>query len=330
MSSGADRICHALEDLGIETVFGLPGTQNVSLFEALRTSRLRTVLATHELGAAFMAGGYFRASGRVAALVTIPGPGFTYALTGLAEARHDSAALLHITGAPPEGGRSFQLQALDQAAMAGPVVKHRVRIDREADTESLLREAVVAATSGEPGPVLVEVRPEVLSAPSSARSPMVPRPAPPTADVSAIVSRLRAARRPVLFVGQGAAEGADALRRLVEWLNAPVITTLSGRGLLPEDHSLSVGVDLGGPGIEAVNRLLDSADLILAVGCKCSHNGTGGFRLRLPADRLVHVDASREVLGANYPASLAIAADVPALLETLATALPTSVPSAAT
>jgi acetolactate synthase-1/2/3 large subunit len=136
MSTGADRICAALEALGLDTVFGLPGTQNVPLYEALRTSGLRTILATHELGAAFMAAGYYRASGRVAALFTIPGPGFTYALTGLAEARHDSAALLHITGAPPpEGGRRFQLQAIDQAAMAAPVVKRRsgsiVRRDRD-------------------------------------------------------------------------------------------------------------------------------------------------------------------------------------------------------
>ena len=97
MRTGAERICAVLEGLGVRTVFGLPGTQNVPLYEGLRLSGLRTVLATDELAAAMMAGGYFRASGRVAALFTIPGPGFVYALAGLAEARHDSAALIHVT-----------------------------------------------------------------------------------------------------------------------------------------------------------------------------------------------------------------------------------------
>lgn len=332
MSSGADRICAALEALGVDTVFGLPGTQNVPLYEALRTSRLRTILATHELGAAFMAAGYYRASGRVAALFTIPGPGFTYALTGLAEARHDSAALLHITGAPPpEGGRSFQLQALDQAAMAAPVVKRRFRIDREDETETVLREAYVTATSGEPGPVLVEVNPAVLTSPSLNAATIRPLPEFLSPDAAAtILARLRTARRPLLFVGQGAVAGAYALRRLAEWLNAPVVTTLSGRGVLPEDHPLAMGIDLGGPGIAALNDLIATADLVLALGCKFSHNGTGGFRLRIPADKLVHVDASPEVLGVNYPASLLIRADVPALLETLVTSLPAEAPSAAT
>ena len=330
MSSGSDRICAALEGLGIETVFGLPGTQNVPLFEALRTSRLRTVLASHELGAAFMAAGHYRASGRVAALVTIPGPGFTYALTGLAEARHDSAALLHITGAPPEGGRRFQLQALDQDAMAAPVVKRQFRIERGDDTESVLREACLAATSGEPGPVLVQVRPDILTSTDAATPPMPPLLGRVTPDVAAILSRLRAARRPLFFVGQGAADGAEALRRLVEWIGAPVVTTLSGRGVLPEDHPLAVAIDLGGPGIAAVNELVASADLVVALGCKFAHNGTGGFRLRLPPDRLIHVDASADVLGVNYPASLLVQADVPALLEVVAAELPEVVPSAAT
>jgi acetolactate synthase I/II/III large subunit len=332
MSTGADRICAALGALGIETVFGLPGTQNVPLFEALRTSRLRTILATNELGAAFMAAGHYRASGRVAALFTIPGPGFTYALTGLAEARHDSSALLHITGAPPpEGGRSFQLQALDQTAMAAPVVKRHFRIDREQEIEPVLREAFVAATSGEPGPVLVEVRPDVFTSPSLDASPIRPLPQFLAPDAAAtILARLRTARRPLLFVGQGAVAGAYALRRLAEWLNAPVVTTLSGRGVLPEDHPLAVGIDLGGPGLTSVNDLIATADLVLALGCKFSHNGTGGFRLRLPPDKLVHVDASAEVLGVNYPASLLMQADVPALLESLVTSLPGAAPSAAT
>ena len=119
--TGAERLCRALESLGVSTVFGLPGTQNVALFEALRTSRLRTIVATHELGASFMANGYARASGRPGVLVTIPGPGFSYSLTGLAEAFLDSVPLVALVGKPAEApGRRFQFQALDQRAVAAP------------------------------------------------------------------------------------------------------------------------------------------------------------------------------------------------------------------
>src|SRR6185503_1847894 len=118
--------------LGVECVFGLPGTQNIPLYEALRRSRLRSVVPTHELAGSFMANGYYRASGRVPALVTIPGPGFAYALPGLAEARHDSVALLHIVGQPPRGQRKFQFQALDQEGMTRGIVKGVFHAD-EAD-----------------------------------------------------------------------------------------------------------------------------------------------------------------------------------------------------
>jgi thiamine pyrophosphate-dependent acetolactate synthase large subunit-like protein len=116
-----DPIIDALNAAGITHAFGLPGAQNLAVFEALRTSSLRTVVASHELGASFMANGYYRASGKVPLLATISGPGFTYAMSGLAEAWLDSAALVHLTSAPAsEPGQAYQLQAIDQATMARP------------------------------------------------------------------------------------------------------------------------------------------------------------------------------------------------------------------
>src|SRR5699024_4053095 len=128
--------CSALQRAGIRHVFGLPGTQTVALFEALRGSKLRTTVATHELSAAMMANGYYRACGKPAGLITIPGPGFTWALTGLAEAALDSAALLHVTCLPADSpGRAFRLQALDQAALASPLAKRVFAVER-ADEEA--------------------------------------------------------------------------------------------------------------------------------------------------------------------------------------------------
>jgi acetolactate synthase-1/2/3 large subunit len=317
---GSDLLCTTLEELGVGHVFGLPGTQNLPLFESLRGSHIRVVVATSELGASFMANGYFRASGKVGALTTIPGPGFTFALSGIAEARLDSAAVLYIvvraTGGP---GRAFRLQRIEQREMAAPIVKRVYVAEHASDLRPMLAEAHALALEGEPGPVLVEISAAALMgrAPSS---PLPPRPdvgGPSAQDLDEIVARLRGAIRPLLYVGQGANSASREIIELAELLHAPVVTTTSARGVLPEDHALCVPLDLGRPGSAILNALVDASDLVLALGCKMSHNGAHGFRLRIPKEKLIHADASEEVLGANYPASMTVRADVPKLLSCL-------------
>lgn len=314
--NGAEIVCRTLEELGADTVFGLPGSQNVALFEALRTSHLRTIVATHELGAAFMANGYARASGRPGILTTIPGPGFTYALTGLAEARLDSAPLLHVLVGPASApGRRFQLQALDQSTAAAPFVKRVLEAETAADIAPALREAHALSLAGEPGPVVVQIAPQAFGADTD---PAAPAPAPvsdPAPDLTAIERRLCDARRPLFYLGQGAFGAAEELRHLVEALGAPAVTTTSARGVIPEDHRLVLRFDRRRT--EDLNTLVAESDLVLALGVKFSHNGAHGFRLQIPPERLVHVDASAEVLGANFDASLTLAADVPTLVRGL-------------
>jgi acetolactate synthase-1/2/3 large subunit len=311
--SGAALLCDALQDAGVQCVFGLPGTQNVPFYEALRTSALRTVVATSELSAAMMANGYYRSSGRIAALATIPGPGFTWALTGLAEAFLDSAALLHVVGqAATAPGARFQLQAIDQAAMARPVAKAVRQIGQAREIGAVLAAAHAQALAGEPGPVLIQVAREALDAHVAMPLPVAPAPPPPAAepaDIDAVVRALAAAPRCVILAGQGCHGAAEQIVQIAEHLAAAVVTTTSGRGVVAEDHPLSLGFELGGTGAATLNALVEASDLVLAIGCKFSHNGSRGFRLRIPADKLVHVDASAQVLGANYPARLAICAD---------------------
>jgi len=315
---GAAAVVETLRRLGAECVFGLPGSQNVELYEALRRSQLRSIVATHELAASFMANGYARASGRPGVLVTIPGPGFTHALTGLAEAFLDSVPLLHLAGAPADGpGRRFQLQALDQRSMAGPVVKRVFEVERAGDLAARLSEAYALARSGEPGPVLVLIPPRLLSEPEPADAAQPPLSARETIDyaqLDRVTDRLLEAERVVLLAGQGTLESAGELRALAEALGALVVTTTSARGVLPEDHELCRSFDFGRPGSDGLNEVLDRADLVLALGCKFSHNGAHGFRLRIAPDRLVHVDASPEVPGSNYACGLSLCADVPEFL----------------
>lgn len=315
---GGELLCRTLEALGADCVFGLPGTQNVELFEALRRSRLRTVLATHELAASFMANGYARASGRVGVLFTIPGPGFMYALTGLAEARLDSAPLLHVVGQPARGpGRRFQHQAIAQAAMVAPLVKEVVAVESAGELAPAVVHAWRAAVAGEPGPVVLHLGPDVVggtagdetvaAALADAASARADQPEPPTWRPS-LAERVRAAERPLLLVGQGAADAAPAVARLAEVLGAPVASTPSGRGVLAEDHAWSLAWEQLRCGVSPLNALITDCDLVVVLGCKLSHNGSAGFGLKLPPDRLVHADASADVLEANYPASLAIQA----------------------
>ena len=260
---------------------------------------------------------------KIAPLVTIPGPGFTYALTGLAEALHDSAALLHIVGLPAgKSGKKYVFQALDQEVVAGPLVKGVFSI-READQiPRMAGEAFGLASSGEPGPVLLQWSREALSS-----SPTIPvenfssgkieKPIPDEPLLEEAAKLLCAARRPLLMAGQGAASAAEMVQRLAESIASPVFTTSSGRGVLPEDHALALGFDLNRGAVHDLNEMIRKSDCILALGCKFTHPGTGNFQLELPSDRLIHVDASREVLGANYPARLAIHGSVEDVLRRL-------------
>jgi acetolactate synthase-1/2/3 large subunit len=183
-------------------------------------------------------------------------------------------------------------------------------------------EAYALALAGEPGPVLVHIAPGVAHDESSWPGDIAP-PAPPVLPPGAVETVLplfAGARRVLILAGQGTVGASDALRAVAERLAAPVVATTSARGVLPEDHPLALGFDLRAT--DALNALAAESDLVVALGIKFSHNGAAGFRLRLPADRLLHVDASPEVLGANYPARTTLVADVPALLRALVSRLP--------
>lgn len=305
--NGADRIGATLRELGVEVVFGLPGTQNIVLYDGLRRSGLRTVTASDEGAAAFMAAGYARASGRVGVLTTIPGPGFLFALPGIAESRDDSAPVLWITLRQADDGMAFPLQSIDQAALAAPVTKGRLFVDDPEQLAAVLAEAHRLAGSDEPGPVLLEVAAPLLTSSAPTAGPQA-LDSPSAAIPAAAIERIRAAMRPLIIAGQGAQGAAADVRALATRWNAPVLSTSSGRGVVPDAHPSAVVADWSFGVPDVVEDLIDRADLILVLGCKFTHNGSAGGRLRLPQDKLMRVDASAEVLAANYPATVAIRA----------------------
>jgi len=310
----------ALSDAGVSCVFGIPGTQIIELFEALRLSEIRTVLAASEMGAAFMAAAWGRFTGIPGVLITMPGPGFTCALTGLAEARLDSVPLLHITVSAPVSplGRQFLQQEVSQSLIASHLTKAVINIDGDSDPHAAVSRALRIAASGEPGPVLVQALPKALGEHEWVDEIETHTVADSgSVQLAAVREKVTAARRPVFFVGTGALRSADMLRAAAEALGAPVLTTPSARGIISDNHPLQLGFDPVKENLGEVNSLLGSADLIIVLGAKLGHNGTSGFNLNLPPDRLIQVDTDSQVIGANYPVSLGVVSDAGAVLAAL-------------
>ncbi len=270
--TGAEALVATLQQLAVERVFGIPGIQTLELFDALADATFPTILTTDERSAAFMADAHARVTGRLGVLAVTPGPGLTNALTGLAEARFDSSAVLAIVASHnPALRRQFQLHAMDQAAVLKPLVKAGYAVRSVGEIPAVLLQAAQTAMEGEPGPVAVEFPYNVFIERGEFAMPAETprRAAPPDA---AMLDRMAGelARSPLvgIYVGRGARQGVEALRRLAEVLQAPVATTISGRGILSEDHPLSVGFGFGPCGQSIAEKIFSRVDNLLAIGCK--------------------------------------------------------------
>jgi acetolactate synthase-1/2/3 large subunit len=308
--AAAAAIRSALERCNAGAAFGLPGSSNQALFKALREGRTRLIVPTHELAAAFMAGSYGRVAGRPGILLTIRGPGFAYALPGIAEAWQDSAPLVHIVEAPPEGPHQrHRHQALDQAAIVRPMVKAVFGVSELAKLGETICLAFETAQDCEPGPVVVQLGGGADES-GSGRSVGVQD----TVAARAVWARVHRARKPVLLLGQGCVGAAAAICAYVERTATPVFTTASGRGVLPEQSPWCLGYDSLRGSTDQLNAFLRETDLVIAIGARLAFNGTAGFRVTLPSERLVHVDASAGNLNAVYPASSAAAISAEAFL----------------
>ena len=313
--TGGDIVVRALEDEGIGFTFGIPGTHNIELYDSLRRSRVRPVLVTDEQSASFMADGVARASGQLAVVNLVPGAGLTHALSGIAEAYLDGIPMLVLAcGIRRDTGKAFQLHDVDQLAIARPVTKAQLRAESGGEIYSTIRRACQIARSAPAGPALVEIPAEhyffrhetdlretdLQSAPST--------PAPQVEQFEQARRWIEGSRRPLLYVGLGALHASADLVALAERLNAPVATTISGKGVFDETHPLWLWCGFGAPAPPFVRKIAASCDLTLAIGCRFSEVGTGSYGMT-PPGKLVHVDIDPSVLGKNYPADLPVVAD---------------------
>lgn len=313
---GSALVVRALEDEGITHTFGIPGTHNIELYDALGPSRVDPVLVTDEQSAGFMADGYWRASGRMACANLVPGAGFTHALSGIAEAWMDTVPMLVLgCGIRQDVRRGYQLHDIDQLAMAAPVTKGTFRPMTGEELYPVIRRACALARAGTPGPVMVEVpvnlylsRFDVPDA-TFVAPPVTPAPAGTEADLARVVEFLGRPGGPVLlYLGLGAAGAGGDLVRLAERLGAPVATTIQGKGVFPESHPLFLWNGFGRSAPPFARNVAGRCDRVLAIGCRFGEVGTGGYGIELPGP-LCHVDIDPEVPGRNFPAEVKVVAD---------------------
>ena len=332
--SGGEIVVRALEDEGIRFAFGIPGTHNIELYDALGDSRLvRPILVTDEQSAGFMADGLWRASGSMGCANLVPGAGLTHALSGVAEAFMDGVPMLVLgCGIRRDVRKAFQLHDVDQLAIVAPITKGTFRPATGEELYRAIRDACALARSGTPGPVMVEVSVELylsrheVDASAWGAAAAILAPAPTAEAVRVAVELLTApGAKPFCYAGLGAREAQAELVALAERLEAPVATTIQGKGVFPESHPLFLWNGFGNQAPEFVRSIVDGRNVTLAVGCRFSEVGTGGYGLT-PPGHLIHVDINPEALGRNFPAELAVVSDAGAFLRAVLEALPAAPP----
>jgi acetolactate synthase I/II/III large subunit len=326
--TGATILCDALEQEGVEVLFGYPGGAIMPFYDALTASSLHHVLVRHEQAAAHAADGYARATGRVGVCVATSGPGATNLVTGLATAFMDSVPIVALTG---QVARRFigtdAFQETDVLGIAQPITKHCFLVQSIDELADTIHEAFAIARSGRPGPVLVDVPKDVQQATIAAPARHCPRPASRptlTADLPAAIGRaarlIDAAERPLILAGHGVIlSGAfQVLRVLAERTGIPVITTLLGISALPESHPLALGMP-GMHGPAEINRAIHAADVLIAVGMRFDDRVTGNVSHFAPHARIVHIDIDPAEMGKVLVPEVPIVADARLVLEALAT-----------
>ena len=329
--TGAGLVVAELERRGIDTVAGIPGGAILPLYDALTSSRIRHVLARHEQGAAFIAQGMARATGRVAVCLATSGPGATNLITALADARADSIPIVAITAQVPQkliGTDAFQ--EVDTCALARPVTKACFFARSAAELARLLPEAFEVAQSGRPGPVLIDIpkcvlverlpdagprsgqRRRVEASPTPAPHPRVAeRLDPERAETwQRLAACIAESERPLLYIGGGihAAAAYGPLLELSRRADLPVVSSLHGLGSYPADDARFLGM-LGMHGAPFTNHATDEADLVVAIGARFDDRATGTPETFCRNARIIHLDIDARELGKIKPIAIGVACD---------------------
>ncbi|MEC9352021.1 MAG: biosynthetic-type acetolactate synthase large subunit, partial [Planctomycetota bacterium] len=328
MPTGADIIIESFRREEVEYVFGLPGGAVMPIFDSILDSKIELILTRHEQGATHMADGYARTTGKTGVVMVTSGPGATNTVTGLLTAHMDSAPMVVVSGqqiTPMLGKDAFQ--EADIFGITIPVVKHSYLVKDVNDIPRVMKEAFFIAASGRPGPVLVDVPKDVASAECKASFPedleehLPGYNYPQMCDMDSVYAcadLLHASKRPLLYVGQGAriSGAAELVLELAEKLQAPVTTTLLGKGAFPETNDLSVGM-LGMHGTAYANKTVVDCDLIMAIGARWDDRITGKLSEFCPDAKKIHLDIDPAEHGKIIQPDVSLVGDAKMVLEEL-------------
>lgn len=325
--TGAEIIWEVLVRQGVDVVFGYPGGAIMPTYDAMLNYPIRHVLTRHEQGASHMADGYARACGRVGVAIATSGPGATNLVTGIATAMLDSSPMVCITGQVPAhllGSDAFQ--ETDITGVTLPITKHNYLVTRPEDLVQSLREAFYIASSGRPGPVVVDICKNAQQGRCLFEyddSPIElpgyrPVHVPADNDLATAAAMINSAKRPMIFCGQGVlkAEASDALTAFVERTDIPVACTLLGLGAFPASHSHNLGM-MGMHGEAWVNTAIQEADLIVAIGMRFDDRVTGNTATYALRAKKIHIEMDPSEINKNIKVDLPIIGDALEVLEQL-------------
>ena len=329
--TGSEILWATLVGEGVTTVFGYPGGAILPIYDALRKFPIHHILVRHEQGAAHMADGYARASGRVGVCMATSGPGATNLVTGIATAMLDSIPIVCITGQVSSkvlGSDAFQEVHITGITL--PITKHNFLVTRAEDIAPTVRQAFQIALSGRPGPVLVDITKDAQQAAAAfdfeAAAPPPFRPHPMLKTTSTCfddaVALIRAARKPIILAGHGITQadnrrgaGAEVLA-FAESQGIPVASTLLGLGSFPAAHPLSLGM-MGMHGESWVNNAIQQADLLIALGMRFDDRVTGNLAHYAPNAKKIHVEIDPSEINKNVKVDVALIGDLKQTLQTL-------------
>lgn len=324
--SGAQILIKCLEEEKVRAIFGYPGGAVLDIYDALYDSSLKHFLVRHEQGAAHAADGYARATGKPGVCLATSGPGATNLVTGLANAYMDSIPMVAFTGQVAThmiGRDSFQ--EADIYGITLPITKHNFLVKDVKELPRVVKESFHLATTGRPGPVLIDLPKDVCQEKTDLKYPKVSqlRGYRPVLDghpekISEAAAAITGARRPVICAGGGAISSGSSkvLRQLAELCAIPVTTTLMGKGVFPENHLLSLGM-LGMHGTKYANYAVNECDLLITIGARFSDRVTVRADAFAPKARIIHIDIDPAEIGKNVRVDIPIVGDVKRVLEQL-------------
>lgn len=326
VATGGDAVHRTLQELGVDCVFGIPSQQNLALFDSFRRlDGIRVVVTRHEQAAVHAADGYARATGRLGVAIASTGPGTTNCMTGLYEAAFASSPVLLLTTQVDRihfgKDRAFVHQADRQTEMLRSVCSVVERVDAADRISSTIVRVAQSLLTGRPQPGAIEIHTDLLGSPAPAvLTPVVALNPLVAQDVEAAADLLGRLERPVLWVGGGAQSASAELVQLAERLQAPVLSTVNGRGVIPFGHPLFVTTRTS---TDAVQELLNESDGVVAVGTRFQALATKIYELRLP-EHIIHIDADPTVIGRTYRPSIGLVGDARATCRRLLELLPSA------